>query len=248
MESEYSLEIWGPESQEITVCLPGDKKRLTIGRKDDNDIVLVPDQQKKVSRQHCILEKEEGYWCVSDNASANGTFLLRDGTKIDVQQKGRVRLEDKDVILILAELPPEGNPIFWKLTFRDFEDTHKLPAPQLLKPLTPQLPFDYLEYSLSQKMLFGVSDPNRKNIQLTPQERKMIDYMALENQKKNGAVLCKYDDLIGAIWDDSFGHNRDNVNNLVWRLRQKIEQDSRNPRFIKTVAEEGYILEIRVLE
>jgi type VI secretion system protein len=46
---------------------------LRIGRGTDNDLVL-PDAERVVSKQHCIIRQEDGRYVVVD-LSANGTFL-----------------------------------------------------------------------------------------------------------------------------------------------------------------------------
>ena len=249
-----SLEVSGPYLNR-TYELNDAPNRLTIGRKNfDNDIEL-PDPQKNVSRhQHCLLEKDaNGYWWVVDNSSANGTYHLRGSIKKDVRQEPekRVRLIYGDVILIFSELSREGTPIPWRLTFKDSgEATNKLPfgksGDTTDQPPTTQLA--YLEYSISQNMLYEVTGQNRRDIQLSPKERRMVHYMAERNQANGGsAVLCNYEELIAAIWENSFGHKSDEVNHLVFRLRHKIEPEPGKPRFVKTVSGAGYLLDIRVL-
>ncbi|MCU0516045.1 MAG: winged helix-turn-helix domain-containing protein [Oscillatoria sp. Prado101] len=248
-----SLEVSGPYLTR-TYELNEAPTPLTIGRENFQNYIELPDPQKNVSRRHCVLEKDaHGYWWVLDNSSANGTYHLRGPTKIDVQQtpEKAVRLFDGDVILILSELSIEGTPIPWRLTFKDSgEATNKLPfgksGDTTDPPPTTQLA--YLEYSISQNMLYEVTGQNRRDIQLSPKERQMVHYMAERNQANGGsAVLCNYKELIGAIWDSPFGHMNDEVNHLVFRLRHKIEPEPGEPRFVKTVPGKGYLLDIRVL-
>lgn len=46
------------------------KKKLTVGRREENDIVL---RFSNVSGKHCELTLESGYWYVTDLQSSNGT-------------------------------------------------------------------------------------------------------------------------------------------------------------------------------
>ena len=52
--------------------IPMMKKRLRVGRRDGNDIVL---NYGNVSGHHCLLEIEEGYWFIRDLNSRNGVKL-----------------------------------------------------------------------------------------------------------------------------------------------------------------------------
>jgi len=54
-----------------TVDLTG--LRVTIGRGEDNDVVLAGDG--RASRQHAVLTKTDGVWRVADLNSMNGTYV-----------------------------------------------------------------------------------------------------------------------------------------------------------------------------
>ena len=61
--------------------------------------------------------------------------------------------------------------------------------------------------------------------------------------------ICEYEELIEAIWrSDSFGRDKKSINHLVWRIREKIELDSGEPKFLKTVEGRGYRSDIKVIE
>ena len=62
---------------------------------------------------------------------------------------------------------------------------------------------------------------------------------------RNVPVMCPYDDLNEAIWGDEIDHTEAEINQLVWRLRQKIELDPSNPLFLQMVRGLGYRLETR---
>jgi DNA-binding response OmpR family regulator len=60
--------------------------------------------------------------------------------------------------------------------------------------------------------------------------------------------MCSYEELITAIWDEeAYGHTEAEVNRLVWELRQKLEPDPKEPRFLETVRGLGYRLQTRLL-
>ena len=58
-----------------------------------------------------------------------------------------------------------------------------------------------------------------------------------------GQVFSKAQ-LYAAAWGEEYLHGTTSVENIIWRLRQKLEQDPRHPAYIKTVIGAGYRLQI----
>ncbi len=56
-----------------------DRDRVTIGRRDTNDVVLAP-SDTTASSDHCELRYQAGTWVLADRASTNGTLV--DGAEI----------------------------------------------------------------------------------------------------------------------------------------------------------------------
>ena len=50
--------------------------------------------------------------------------------------------------------------------------------------------------------------------------------------------------LYAAAWGEEYLHGTTSVENIIWRLRRKLEPDPRNPIYIKTVIGAGYKIEI----
>lgn len=67
-----------------------EKKRISIGRTNDNDIVL---ENRGVSRKHAIIEFNDNAAVLIDNESLNGTF-------VNSRKIGEEVLRDEDVIMI----------------------------------------------------------------------------------------------------------------------------------------------------
>jgi type VI secretion system protein ImpI len=73
-----------------------DRGRITIGRGEDSDWTL-PDPERHLSRQHCIVEDRGGEWWVTDTSS-NGLYLddaghpLGKGNAAPVRDGTRLRL------------------------------------------------------------------------------------------------------------------------------------------------------------
>jgi hypothetical protein len=226
------LEVRGPEGQGFTVEIT--KERLTVGRLQDNDLPLKDDPQLLVSRTHCIVQRDAGVWWVVDNASVNGTFL-KHGQSVEVVE-GRLPLTEGDVIRILRKLTETGEPTYWELTFRDPQRTR--PVAHVPRPV-------YLEYDWIQAKLFRFNGSEREEIRgLTPQEHKLIRYMDQRNRSSgNVPVMCTYEELMTAIWDEEAFHTQGELSRLVWGLRRKIELDPKEPRFLQTERRLGYRLE-----
>ena len=214
---------------------------ISLGRQSNNHIVLA-DPEKKISRQHCAFAYKNNRWWIIDRGSANGTFLQREieRSEIDVRSEDAVALRSGDWILILGKLNIDGEPIFWRLEFIDPGETFQVPTMQAVHGL---------EYSLSSQTLFRNIARRRDSISISEQERSLIDYMSRKNYyNQNQPSACEYDELIQAVWgNDSFNRDSKAINNLVWRIRDKIEFDSGEPQFLKTVRGRGYILSIKVI-
>lgn len=248
MNGEYPfLKATKPDGTQYTIELDGIINRqereiyIYIGRQSNNDIVLL-DPHKKISRHHCSLQYKNNRWWIVDEGSSNGTFLQReiDRPEIDVRSEDKIALRSGDYILILGELSLSGQPIFWRLEFIDPGETAQVSSMEIIH---------CLEYSLSQKMLFRNIGRRRESVSLSEQERSLIDYMCRKNNRNNQIAICEYDELIQAVWgDDSFGRTRSHITHLVWRIREKIELDSGEPQFLKTITGRGYSLDIKVIK
>ena len=215
---------------------------ISIGRQIDNHIVL-SDPQKTISKHHCSLQYRKNRWWIVDDSSANGTYLRReiDHPEIDVRSEDAIALRSGDYILILGELNSSQQPVFWRLEFVDPSETSQVYNLQAVHSI---------EYSLSQQTLFRNLSRSRDLVSLAKHERSLIDYMSRQNYYNGEKVsVCEYDKLIEAVWqNDNFGRDRRHINHLVWRVRDKIELDSGEPQFLKTVAGRGYCLDIKVVE
>ncbi len=212
-----------------------DKERVTIGRfSQRNDIALQPDPQQLVSRvAHCVIEWDNGWW-VADNNSVNKTFLQW-GETIEVVQ-GKAALNDGDIIRILGRLSDTDDARYWDLAFHDPAKTVQAAE----APVNSTLSYDWI-----QAKLFIVEGRYRQEIKkLPPQVHKLVRYMDQRNRANDYTpVMCTFDELIEVIWeDDSYDHTEADINRLAWELRQKIEPDTKNPRFLQNVKGLGYRL------
>ncbi len=92
----------------------------------------------------------------------------------------------------------------------------------------------------------GVIDPatmsvniGGKHVQLKAREFALIKYL-YEHKNK----IVSKNDIFEAVWGDSF-YSDGTLNVHIRRLREKIEEDPNNPKYIKTIWGTGYMLEIQ---
>ena len=76
---------------------------------------------------------------------------------------------------------------------------------------------------------------HQKPIALTPVEFKILEALA-----KNSRRVFSREDLIMAVYGYDYEGNDRSIDTHIKNLRQKIEEDSRNPRYILTVHGMGY--------
>ncbi|MBN1138205.1 MAG: FHA domain-containing protein [Anaerolineae bacterium] len=108
-QKEAALLVW-MEGEEIKGRWPLHKAVTTIGRAEDNDVIV---DDRWVSRYHAEVRREEGRYVVVDQDSKNGTLV--NGQRIG----GPVALADGDQVQV--------TPLI-KLTFVDYGSTAPLPG------------------------------------------------------------------------------------------------------------------------
>lgn len=248
---DESLEIIKPNITQDTIPLrellqqKQGKKQISIGRLITNDLVL-PDPQKNISKKHCFLEFDGYDWWIVDRKSTNGTFVLRqDQDPIDVRLEAdcQLSLTNGDTILIPCKFERD-KPYYWEFVFGDPDVTTDLEG-----GFNFWQPTGKLSYSLSQEKLFNLTLNSKEEIKLSPKQRKFIHYMVWRNQQNNNQpIVCSYEEIIKAIWEDTFNHSKNDVTLLAWHIRQRIEADSGEPQFLHTVPGRGFLLEIQALD
>lgn len=76
-------------------------------------------------------------------------------------------------------------------------------------------------------------------INLTKLEFKTIEFL----QSQQG-VAVSYEDIYKNVWDDDGNSKQYRVSNLIFHIRQKIEEDTARPEYIKTIRSKGYMLKV----
>ena len=76
------------------------------------------------------------------------------------------------------------------------------------------------------------------NIDLTPIEFDILLYLA----EKRGNVVSS-EELFEKVWKEKYLENNNTVMVHIRRIREKLKEDTKNPKFIKTVWGVGYKIE-----
>ena len=77
-----------------------------------------------------------------------------------------------------------------------------------------------------------------KEVTLTPIEFSILWYLC-ENRGK----VISSEELFESVWGEKFLSNNNTVMAHIGRLREKLNEPARNPKFIKTVWGVGYTIE-----
>ena len=104
-----------------------------------------------------------------------------------------------------------------------------------LKTLTPQIS-QTLSYDLARNEITK-GDENLTE-KLSPSEFRLLKFLLV-----NRGRVCEKDEIIENVWRDSKtqeGVTDQALDQIIYRLRKKIEDDPNNPKFIQTVKGRGY--------
>lgn len=77
-----------------------------------------------------------------------------------------------------------------------------------------------------------------KELQLTPIEFSLLWYLC-----SHQGIVVPSEELFEAVWDEKYYKNNNTVMAHIGRLREKMDEPARNPRFVKTVWGVGYTIE-----
>ncbi len=90
----------------------------------------------------------------------------------------------------------------------------------------------YINKDNRKCVLFG------KELQLTPTEFSVLWYLCAHQGK-----VVMSEELFEAVWGEKYLNNNNTVVAHIGRLREKMREPARNPKFIKTVWGVGYTIE-----
>ncbi|MEI6045176.1 MAG: winged helix-turn-helix domain-containing protein [Chloroflexota bacterium] len=204
-----------------------------IGRWPANDVVVA---DPTVSRRHAtIIYKHLRHYLIDQSSS--GTLL--NGTRITSSEPHL--LKDQDLIVIGGTQFTFLDPFktISKAQFDSLGMAESAPTP-VAPPKPPAHPLVHGD-DLSVNLETGEIQISGKEVPLTPKEFALL---ALLYQHQERA--CTRPEIRRAVWperdgDDEQAVSDEEIDGLIRRLRQKIEQDRSNPRHIITVRQvRGY--------
>jgi hypothetical protein len=226
--------VLSPEGAAIvTVSLATEP--LRIGREPHNDVVLEPDPDQLVSREHCVIERVGQRWCARDLDSRNHTYLERAGERVRVD---RAELLHGDVVCIKAQVDDDGGgdvQSHWRLVFSDPRQTRFAQDVTWLQ---------HYPESGTVWVLGGLRLPRR--VEAPPKARRMLLFMLeryRELEEPGDGVVVSLAELKNVLWpDDANAQLRSDgaVANVAWELRPALGDEDQ--RLLQTVRDEGYRL------
>ena len=77
-----------------------------------------------------------------------------------------------------------------------------------------------------------------KEIELTPLEFEILLYLAMNKGKE-----IRSEELFENVWKEKYFDSNNTIMVHIRRIREKLKEDSKNPKFIKTVWGVGYKIE-----
>ena len=135
-------------------------------------------------------------------------------------------------IIVIRATDPDGS------LFRAIIDALKDKRAEVLHaaaPASPVLRIGELEIHHEHRQVFMAG----REVQLNHGEYAMLYCMA----SAPGQVFSKAQ-LYAAAWGEEYLNGTNSVENIIWRLRKKLENDPKHPAYIKTVVGAGYKIEI----
>lgn len=83
-----------------------------------------------------------------------------------------------------------------------------------------------------------IKDGTSLTSKLTPSEFRLLKFLIMNNDR-----VCEKDEIISNVWRDTKtreGVTDQALDQIIYRLRKKIESDPNNPKFIQTIKGRGY--------
>lgn len=131
-------------------------------------------------------------------------------------------------IIVIRAADPDGS------LFRAVVDTLRDRSGrrvEVIPPASPVLRVGELEIHHEYRRVLMAG----REVRLNHGEYAMLYCMA----SSPGQVFSKAQ-LYAAAWGEEYLHGTNSVENIIWRLRQKLEEDPKHPTYIKTVIRGGY--------
>jgi len=226
-----SVAVLSPDGDEI-LALHLSAELVRIGRERENDIVLEPDPQQLVSREHCVIERVGQRWCVRDLNSRNHVYIERGGHRARIDH---AELLHGDGICVKADTETADAPRHWRIVFSDPGQTQLAQSVAWLQ---------HYPESGTVWLLGGLRLPRR--VDAPPKARRMLLFMLnryRELDEPGDGVVVGLAELKTVLWPEDTDPQRradSAVANVAWELRPALFDEEQ--RLLQTVRDEGYRL------
>lgn len=230
-----------------------------------DETILLVDDEKEIVKLMEIYLRNEGYGLLTASNGAEALQVLKehktDLVILDVMMPGMDGLET------CAKIRETNNIPIIMLSAKS-EDIDKIAGLSLgaddyvSKPFSPLVLVARVKSQLRRYKRLGMHKPEPRNehelvvddlvintathtvtvdqeaVHLTPREFAILELLAL-----NRGIVLSTERIYEAAWNEPFRDAKNTVMVHIRKIREKIEKDPQNPKFIKTVWGIGYKME-----
>jgi hypothetical protein len=217
------------DAEDIGKIFALNKASTVIGRRTPKYKPDIELNDEAVSRRHVEIIEKDGRYQLRDLGSTNGTVLDDDrilpGKLFDLKHNSKIGLG------------AAAGPAHILLIFKESESTNLLGRRGAeLAGQVVATDVSWLEIDEARKEVRVDGEP----IKLSRKEYELLNFLY-----QNAGAVCLRDDIIKAVWADSqdpAAISDATLDQLVHRLREKVEPEPANPSRIVSRKAFGYML------
>ena len=211
------------------VCIPLDECKLTVGRPTSTFKPDIAFESHLISRKHCLLERTESGWSLTDLGSKHGTVL--NGAPLEAAAYRALKHGDR---IELASGIAAIRVVFSQELEQTLEFDRTQPADFRERAVSGPVNID-----LAKKTLFV----DNRGIALSAKEWLLLELLYKDRNKFVG-----YERIRAAVWPERrlpdsglVDVGVEEINVLVYRLRRKL---GKHGGVIRTLRGRGCVLEL----
>lgn len=198
-----------------------------IGRTTSQNKPDIELNDEVVSRRHLEIIAEDNGYSVKDLGSTNGTMVNDDriiaGTLYKLKHNSKIGLG------------VEGHSARIVLVFKESESTNIINKKEGSAAQTLTVPWLKIDERKKEVLIDG------KQKKLSKKEYDLLQFLF-----KNAGIVCSRDEIIEAVWPetrDPSAISEATIDQLIHRLREKVEPEPSKPTRIISKKSFGYMLE-----
>lgn len=229
----------------------------------EKEVVLIVDDDREIANLIAIYLQNEGYEVIKAENGLRALEVLK-GTKVDlilldimmpemdgIEACMKIR-EEKNMPIIMLSAKTEDMDKIWGLTAGADDYIGKPFNPlELIARVKSQLR-RYKKFNSSSVISENIIEIDElsintdthqvkvgeREVKLTPREFGILELLA-----RNKGIIFSNEKIYERVWKEEFFKSDNTVMVHIRKLREKLEDDSRNPKYIKTVWGVGYKVE-----